>query len=76
MGLAHIISFRPLIGVNFCKRVPTIYWLSIALPVSVPLSGLTSVNDYEYDSYYEGANLVSVPLSGLTSVNPTPSKPL
>ena len=36
--------------------------------VSVPLSGLTSVNDeenvYFYWSYY-----VSVPLSGLTSVN-------
>ena len=60
--------FRPLIGVNFCKRESKSYYRGCKL-VSVPLSGLTSVNfeggaDYAFD--YNG---VSVPLSGLTSVN-------
>ena len=37
--------------------------------VSVPLSGLTSVNEKAYNNYLEIENQVSVPLSGLTSVN-------
>ena len=42
----YTLSFRPLIGVNFCKRVKLDYGYGITTSgdVSVPLSGLTSVN--------------------------------
>ena len=36
-------SFRPLIGVNFYKLEPDELQMSLAI-VSVPLSGLTSIN--------------------------------
>ena len=38
--------------------------------VSVPLSGLTSVNGLPHINGWSGGQKVSVPLSGLTSVNP------
>ena len=37
-------SFRPLIGVNFCKLVLVLLLVVLWVHVSVPLSGLTSVN--------------------------------
>ena len=39
-----IISFRPLIGVSFCKLVDE-FVSDILVGVSVPLSGLASVNE-------------------------------
>ena len=61
------LSFRPLIGVNFCKLKKKMMIVYLYL-VSVPLSGLTSVNEGELVRY-DPLNEVSVPLSGLTSVN-------
>ena len=61
-------SFRPLIGVNFCKLKDDFKTVNI-FNVSVPLSGLTSVN-YMYRTLSTNImERVSVPLSGLTSVN-------
>ena len=60
--------FRPLIGVNFCKRMINPKPKEIEELVSVPLSGLISVNPM----WLLGSlriSLVSVPLSGLISVN-------
>ena len=37
-------SFRPLIGVNFCKHIPLLRVIRSFQRVSVPLSGLVSVN--------------------------------
>ena len=39
-----LLSFRPLIGVNFCKQCYIIKTFTFTIIVSVPLSGLTSVN--------------------------------
>ena len=70
-----LLGFRPLIGVNFCKRLEKLMKLSRLRKVSVPLSGLTSVNVRYYyrREWYEV--IVSVPLSGLTSVNLPPPSP-
>ena len=60
-------SFRPLIGVSFCKRDECIATHK-AIIVSVPLSGLVSVNLCSR-FLYGCKRKVSVPLSGLVSVN-------
>ena len=48
-------SFRPLIGVNFCKHA-TVSLRTLRGLVSVPLSGLTSVNDNNVICKYCGKN--------------------
>ena len=60
-------SFRPLIGVNFCKPIKEVY-PDLQPEVSVPLSGLISVNGFQRRNH-QWLVLVSVPLSGLISVN-------
>ena len=61
-------SFRPLIGVSFCKHYGWTNLDSARVNVSVPLSGLASVNVFNGDFLWS-CILVSVPLSGLASVN-------
>ena len=71
-----MIGFRPLIGVSFCKQVSK---QSVVGGdddnVSVPLSGLASVNSSCITTTFS-TSIVSVPLSGLASVNPTPFQAL
>ena len=59
--------FRPLIGVNFCKQCNAGIRKFNHL-VSVPLSGLTSVNEIGNGNWIDGFG-VSVPLSGLAFIN-------
>ena len=40
------VGFRPLIGVSFCKHDNVYFYWSYYVRVSVPLSGLVSVNRY------------------------------
>ena len=60
-------SFRPLIGVSFCKHISGYPFYKV-LSVSVPLSGLVSVNSILGINTVADED-VSVPLSGLVSVN-------
>ena len=60
--------FRPLIGVSFCKRPLSLNKICKVINVSVPLSGLVSVNVIEVVKE-RPQEKVSVPLSGLVSVN-------
>ena len=64
-----IFSFRPLIGVSFCKH--SVISVDIWEPqktVFVPLSGLVSVNK-SIHLIHILITIVFVPLSGLVSVN-------
>ena len=61
------LSFRPLIGVIICKRFGGDL-MGVSIFVSVPLSGLSSVNR-SLCGKFKWKFQVSVPLSGLSSVN-------
>ena len=62
-------SFRPLIGVSFCKLHRLVPNTRQVRGVFVPLSGLASVNKMNMNLAQELQLSVFVPLSGLASVN-------
>ena len=63
--------FRPLIGVNFCKRLQAVWMCSRTLCSFRPLIGVNFCKPEIFQVYCRRLHGVSVPLSGLTSVNKT-----
>ena len=69
-------SFRPLIGVNFCKLFNAYMEANpLVCTVSVPLSGLTSVNDGG-DTVNVSSGLSFRPLIGVNFCKPYPLQTL
>ena len=59
-------GFRPLIGVSFCKLVPFCSWDDNFVFVSVPLSGLASVNLYSTFIPFINSHICFRPLIGVS----------